>query len=86
MRATESLVGPIAEATGGSVVWLEENGVPQVRRVRDTGNMMGPGWIGLVVNQQYRVGGLVQSPLLPELLLLLFLLGGALMAWRVEGR
>jgi len=47
---------------------------------------VGPGWIGLVVNQQYRVGGLVQSPLLPELLLLLFLLGGALMAWRVEGR
>ena len=86
MRATEILVGPIAEATGGSVVWLEENGVPQVRRVSDTGNMMGPGWIGLVVNQQYRVGGLVQSPLLPELLLLLFLLGGALMAWRVEGR
>ena len=86
MRATEILVEPIATATGGSVVWLEEKGVPQVRRVRGTGNTMGPGWIGLVVNQQYRVSGLFQAPLLPEFLLLLLLLGGALMAWRVEGR
>ena len=86
MRATEILVGPIAEATGGSVVWLEENGVPQVRRVRDTGNMVGPGWIGLVVNQQYRVGGLVQAPLLPHFLLLVLLLASAFMAWRAEGR
>ena len=86
MRATDALVAPVAASSGGSVVWLEEQGVPEVRRPSAGGNTMGPGWIGLVDNQQYRVGGLVQAPLLPNFLLLLLLLVGAFMAWRAEGR
>ena len=86
VRATDVLVAPVAASSGGSVVWLEEQGIPEVRRPGAGGNTMGPGWIGLVANQQYRVGGLVQAPLLPHFLLLVLLLASAFMAWRAEGR
>ena len=86
VRATDALVAPIAAASGGGVVWLAENDVPQVRRVGLGENSVGQGWIGLVANQRYRVGALVQAPLLPVLLMLFMLLGSILMAWRLEGR
>ena len=86
VRATDVLVAPVAASSGGSVVWLEEQGIPEVSRPSAGGDTMGPGWIGLVANQQYRVGGLVQVPLLPHFLLLVLLLASAFMAWRAEGR
>ena len=67
-------------------MWLVETGVPQVRRVGLGESSVGQDWIGLVANQRYRVDALVQAPLLPVLLMLFLLLGGLLMAWRVEGR
>ncbi len=85
MRATDTILGPIADASGGSVHWLAD-GVPDVRRVGASGNAAGANWIGLRVNGAYRVTSVEQQPLLPGWLALLLLLGTLLLAWRVEGR
>ena len=85
MRATDAILSPIAEASGGSVHWLTD-GVPDVRRVGASGNAAGASWIGLRANGAYRVTSAEQRPLLPEWVALLLLLGTLLVAWRVEGR
>jgi hypothetical protein len=85
MRATDRILAPIAEASGGSVHWLVD-GVPNIRRVGASGNAAGGNWIGLRSNGAYRVTSVEQHPLLPAWVALLFLLGTLLMAWRLEGR
>ncbi|MEJ0041176.1 MAG: hypothetical protein WDM81_02605 [Rhizomicrobium sp.] len=85
MRATQAILSPIADASGGSVHWLVD-GVPDVRRVGAGGNAAGSNWIGLRANGAYRVTSVEQQPLLPAWLALLLLLGTLLIAWRVEGR
>ena len=85
MRATDRIVAPIAEASGGSVRWLVD-GVPDVRRVAPSGTAAGSNWIGLRANGAYRVTSVEQQPLLPAWVALLILLGTLLLAWRVEGR
>jgi hypothetical protein len=85
MRATEAILQPIADASGGSVHWLAD-GLPDVRRVGASGNAAGSNWIGLRANGAYRVTSVEQQPLLPAWVALLLLLGTLLLAWRVEGR
>ena len=85
MRATEAILAPIADASGGSVHWLVD-GTPDVRRVGASGNAAGANWIGLRANGAYRVTSVEQQPLLPAWAALLLLLGTLLIAWRVEGR
>jgi uncharacterized membrane protein len=85
MRATEEILKPDAEATGGSVHWLED-GIPDVRRVQPGDDASGRGWIGLRSNGAYRVTALEQQKLLPQWLALLLIVGALLLAWRLEGR
>jgi hypothetical protein len=85
MRATDAILKPLADATGGSVHWLAD-GVPQVRQVDADSSAYGSNWIGLVRNNAYRVTSLTQKPLLPQWATLLILAGVLLLAWRVEGR
>jgi hypothetical protein len=85
MRATDTILSPIANATGGSVHWLAD-GTPDVRRVGASGSAAGSGWIGLRANGAYRVTSVEQQPLLPPWAALLLLIGTLLLAWRVEGR
>jgi hypothetical protein len=85
MRATDRILAPIAQASGGSVHWLAD-GVPEVRRVGASGNAAGSNWMGLRANGAYRVTSVEQQPLLPAWVALLLLLGTLLLAWRVEGR
>ncbi len=85
MRATDAILKPLADATGGSVHWLAD-GMPQVRQVNADSAAYGSNWIGLVRNNAYRVTSLTQKPLLPQWATLLILAGLLLLAWRVEGR
>ena len=85
MRATDSILSPVADASGGSIHWLVD-GVPEVRRVGASGNATGSNWIGLRANGAYRVTSVEQRPLLPSWAALLLLIGTLLIAWRVEGR
>ncbi len=86
LRATEDRLAPIARATGGAVVWLEDAGAPLLRKVRAGRDTAGRGWLGLRANRAYRVAGIRQAPLLPVWLVLALALGGLMLAWRAEGR
>jgi len=85
MRATDTILSPVAEATGGSVHWLAD-GMPQIRRVAMGAAAQGRGWIGIRRNGAYRVTSLSQKPLMPAWLALLLVVGSLLLAWKVEGR
>jgi hypothetical protein len=86
MRATERVVAPTVEATGGSVRWLAQEGVPDLRRVDPGRRAYGRGWLGIERHGAYRVLGMNETPLLPAWLALALLLGTAVVAWWREGR
>jgi len=85
MRATDSVLAPVAQASGGSVKWLVD-GTPDVRRVGADAVASGSDWIGLRNTGAYRVTSVDQQPLLPAWIALLLVLGTLLLAWRMEGR
>jgi hypothetical protein len=85
MRATDAILAPPAQASGGSVHWLAD-GMPQIRRVGPGESAAGRGWIGLRRNDAYRVTELEQHPLLPPWAALLLSVGSLLLAWKLEGR
>jgi hypothetical protein len=86
MTATADILAPIAAATGGSVSWLGDRGLPDIRRVEADRRASGAGWIGFERNRAYTVEGLTQTPLLPAWLAALLLIATAAMAWWREGR
>jgi hypothetical protein len=86
MRATDKVLAPIAEATGGAVRWLATDGMPDLRRVEPNRRAFGRGWLGIERKGAYRVLGMSEVPLLPAWLALLALLGAATVAWWREGR
>jgi hypothetical protein len=85
MRATDAILKPLADKSGGSIHWLSD-GIPNVRRVDPGQSASGSDWIGLRSNGTYRVTSVEQQPLLPPWVALLLLLGTLLLAWRMEGR
>lgn len=85
MRATDAVLKPDAEASGGSVHWLAD-GLPEIRRVGPGDTASGDRWIGLRSNGAYRVTALEQQKLMPQWLALLIIVGALLLAWRLEGR
>lgn len=86
LTATTDLLAPVAEATGGSVRFLSQGGMPDIRRVSGGRIAAGRDWIGLAARGEHAVTGLREEPLAPGFVLLLAALGGLLLAWRREGR
>ncbi len=86
MRASADQLSPLADVTGGAVVWLAEDGVPSLRKVGDGRATGGRDWLGFLRKERYLVTGANQTPLLPALLALLLLLGTLGAAWYREGR
>ena len=85
MRATDRILAPFAQGSGGSVHWLNDD-VPDIRRVYPGQAASGRNWIGIRQSDAYRVTALKQSPLLPAWAALLLILGSLLFAWKMEGR
>ncbi len=85
MRATDRILAPVAEQSGGAVRWLSD-GMPQIRRVERGRSMAGDGWMGIAANQASRVTSVEETPLLPAWAALLLLIGTLMLAWRQEGR
>jgi hypothetical protein len=85
MRATDTILRPVAEQSGGSVHWLAD-GMPSIRLIERGRRMAGDGWIGIAANNATRVTSVEQTPLLPAWAALLLLLGTLMLAWRQEGR
>jgi len=85
MRATEAVLSPLIEATGGGAFWLATDGLPSVRKTGLNRSATGRDWIGFLRKERYLVAGADQHPLLPALLALILLLGTLGLAWYREG-
>lgn len=83
--ATSERLAPVADATGGGVFWVSDDGVPTVRQVAPNRIAHGQSWIGLRANNQYVVEGVREIPLVPAWLALLALLSLPLLTWWREG-
>ncbi len=83
--ATDKIMAPIAEATGGGIAWLAD-GMPRLVKVNDGRQMSGSGWLGLKSNGAYRVISVAELPLFATLLSLAALLLAICSMWYREGR
>ena len=83
--STGDVLAPLAEATRGGVLRLED-GLPDVRMVREGRVAAGRGWIGLADREAYQLRDIRQVELAPPWLMLLLSAGFIFAAWRIEGR
>jgi hypothetical protein len=88
VRATDKLLAPISDATGGGLYWIGKNAAatPSLRAVRPDKDAAGDSWMGLQHNNQYFVRAVRQVPLMVGPLTLALILGTLALAWRREGR
>ena len=91
VRTSDRHARRAVQARGGSVVWLAETGVPDIRRVAPKRRLSGAGgvsgrWIGLRRNGDYVVTGIREIPLLAGFLALLLALLPMLFGWRRESQ
>jgi hypothetical protein len=89
LRATASLTGKLARASGGGVHWLgtaDAPDVPDLRRTETGRGASGGSWIGLERRHDHVVTGVSALVLLPPWVSLPLMLGLLLLAWRREGR
>ncbi len=91
LRATDEILRPVTKMLHGTTAWLSEAdplkvSVPDIRLLPEGHAMYGRDWIGLRRNDQFKVGGIYQVPLLPSALVLVLTLGGLVLAWYREGR
>ena len=89
LRATATILAPIARASGGSVRFIgaspSDLHLPDLRRTEPGREAAGAGWIGLPRRSDHIVTGLRAIPLLPPWAALPLLLGLVMIAWRREG-
>ncbi len=83
--ASGDLLAPAAVATLGGVTRLED-GMPDIRQVRDGRPATGRGWIGVTPREAYLTADVNVAALLPGWAWLLLAAGLAVAAWLVEGR
>ena len=86
VRTTAAKLAPVVEATGGSIHWLANHAVPDVRRTLRGQNASGPGWIGLVRNNRYLITGVAQIPLMPQWFAFPLIPGLLALCWWREAR
>jgi hypothetical protein len=83
--ATDSVLAPVAKATGGGIAWLAD-GTPRLVKVASGRQTSGPGWLGLRSNGARRVISVSDFPLFATLVSLGLLLLGISGLWYREGR
>lgn len=92
VTATDAILRPLVTATGGSISWLVDNPVPDIRHIargRDMASIdisANTQWIAFQANSAFKVSGIRALPLLPALLLLFLTAAALLLSWRREGR
>jgi len=79
MRATEEVVAPYVEASGGGIHWLED-GTPELREIGEGDNASGNGWLGIERRGSFRVTAVQNDELLPPWLALFLVIGTTLFA------
>jgi hypothetical protein len=91
LRATATVMGKLARASGGGVHWLDTGrsgappDVPELRRTEPGAGAWGGSWIGLERRHAHIVTGITALALLPAWAALPLMLGLLVVAWRREG-
>ncbi|MDK3071516.1 hypothetical protein QO034_00205 [Sedimentitalea sp. JM2-8] len=83
--ASPDVLEPVLTATRGGALRLED-GLPDIRDVREGRPAAGRGWIGLTPRDAYETLDVRQSPLLPAWLVLLMATALIVGGWLREGR
>ncbi|NKD76869.1 hypothetical protein HEQ60_03705 [Haematospirillum sp. H1815] len=84
---TDRMLAPLSQAAGGSVIWLAQDGVPQLRSIDpDARRHSGSSWIGIRRNEAHISSGVHTTPLLPAGVAAILILGTLVLAWWREGR
>ena len=92
IRATEEIVQPVVDVSGGGIYWLGSRAAPAAAnvpriRMQDAGRRLaGSDWLALRRNNAYIVRSLRNVPLISGLMALLVLLTLIGAAWYREGR
>ncbi len=92
VTATDAVLRPAVEATGGGIAWLADGALPDLRRSPRGRDMASVGanasaqWLAFQANSSFTVSGIRALPLLPALILLFLSAAALLLAWRREGR
>ncbi|WP_419798758.1 MAG: hypothetical protein ACNI26_03525 [Terasakiella sp.] len=84
-RASETLIGPLAEKLGGSLHWLEDD-MPMLQRVSVKSETVGRNWIGLPKRHKESVLGIKRSNLVPLWMILMGAAAFWCLAWWRESR
>jgi hypothetical protein len=83
--AIDEVLAPLIESTAGGIVRIED-GLPDLREVREGRPAAGRGWIGMTPREAYRTADITVSPLLPAWAFLLLASLLIIAAWIREGR
>ncbi len=91
VTATDEVLGPILDETGGGSYWLgreqgEAGEMPRIVMLGSGQMMHGDDWLGLHRREAYRVKGASLYPLFNGYIALALLLGLLALAWYREGR
>jgi len=89
VTSTTEVLEPLAHATGGDVVRVEDGSavhVPRVLAVRSSDTYRGDDWLGLRIREASVVRGIGVLPVFAGLIGLLLLIGSLALTWLREGR
>jgi hypothetical protein len=89
VTSTTEVLAPLANATGGDVVRVEDGGgvhVPRILAVRSSDTFRGDDWLGLRIREASVVRGIGVLPIFAGLIGLLLLIGSLAVTWMREGR
>jgi hypothetical protein len=89
VTSTQQVLSPLAEATGGDVVRIEDGrgvSLPRVVATRSSDTFHGENWIGLRIREASVVRGIGVLPVFAGLIGLLLLVGALAATWAREGR
>jgi hypothetical protein len=83
--ATGDILAPVVQPTSGGILRIED-GLPDIRAVREGRTAAGRGWIGITPRGAYVTEDVSIAPLMPGWLWLILAATLAIAAWLVEGR
>ncbi|HEY7662458.1 MAG TPA: hypothetical protein VH934_04955 [Xanthobacteraceae bacterium] len=89
VTSTADVLAPLADATGGGVVRVEDGGgvhLPRIVPVRSSDTYKGDDWLGLRIREASVVRGIGVLPVFAGLIGLLLLIGSLAATWMREGR
>ena len=89
VTSTTEVLAPLATATGGGVMRVEDGSgvhVPRIVPVRSTDTYKGDDWLGLRMREASVVRGIGVLPVFAGLIGLLLLVGSLALTWAREGR